>query len=560
MDENKELLENVQTSETEKEAVAEASAKPVDEKKKKPKKDKKPKIKKLRSQLLLKRGGYTVAITALFIAAVIVVNILVGALADRFNLEFDISTDKVSTIDEENIKYIKNIDKDITVTVCASEENYTNYMLNLQTSYSLQADYSDYYNQTIKLINKYNDYNDKITVNYVDMYNDEAFTAIKQKYSNENLIYGDIIVSTNAVVEGEEKERYKIISFKDIYDITESNSDDYYAMLMGQSSASITGNNIETALTSGIAYILGKDIKKVTILSGHGSADMASYVDAYSKLLTDNNFEVEVISTVPVLEISEDTDVIALVAPVTDLSAEEVNTIVKFLENDGELGKGMIYFGSAVCPKLPNLNELLSDWSIQLADGKVYMTDSDYCISGDPLTINTPISYGSTLVTSNNQPIIAEDSSEGGIEVSTLKTMPYAAIAPVTAGSDWTGYSKDDLDEFALVAMATKKDYNDDNKEVSSMVLAFSSVDFIASQWAEEQTVYNKDLALALSQSAVQAEDTGISFTSKSITNESFSSQVTNASSTAVRIIFMIVLPLLMLGLGLFIFIKRKDS
>lgn len=554
MDENKEMIEKNE------------SAKPIDakdrikalRKEKAEKRPKKEKIKKLRSQLMLKRGSYAVAITALFIVAVIVVNILVSALADRFNLEFDLSTDKISTMDAENIDYIKKIDKDITVTVCASEENYTTYMYNyIQSSYSLSDDYSDYYNQTLKLINKYPDYNDKITVNFVDMYNDASFDAIQQKYSNEGLVYGDIIVSTVAEVNGQETERYKVIKFNEIYNISEGSSDDYYSMMMGYSSSTITGNNIETALTSAIVYVLGNDVKKVTILSGHGSADLATYVDNYAKLLQDNNFEVEIIEKVPVLEISKDTDVVALLAPVTDLSAAEVDTLVKFLDNNGELGKGLIYFGSSVCPKLPNLTELLADWNIQLADGKVYMTDSSYCISGDPLTINTPISYGS-IVTSGNQPIIAEDAEDGS--VSTIKTAPYAVIAPIDATSNWTGYSKDDLDELALIALSTKKDYNDDNKEISSNVLAFSSLDFIASQWAEEQAVYNKDLALNLSQTAVQVEDTGVSFVSKSITNESFSSQVTESASAAIRIIFMIILPLVMLALGVFIFIRRKDS
>lgn len=558
MDENKEMLEKTE------------SAKPIDAKdkikalrkekaEKQPKKSKKQKIKKLRSQLMLKRGSYAVAITALFVAAVIVVNVLVAALADRFNLEFDLSTDKVNTMEEENIDYIKKIDKDITITVCASEENYTSYMYNyIQSSYSLSDDYSDYYNQTLKLINKYPDYNDKITVKFVDMYNDASFDAIQQKYSNEGLVYGDIIVSTVAEVNGKETERYKVIKFNEIYNISEGSSDDYYSMMMGYSSSSITGNNIETALTSAIVYVLGNDVKKVAILSGHGSADITTYVNSYTELLKDNNFEVEVVSTVPVLEIPKDTDVIALLAPVTDLSDAEVDVIVKFLDNNGELGKGLVYFGSSVCPKLPNLSELLADWDIQLAEGKVFMTDSSYCISGDPLTINTPVSYSSTIVTSGNQPIIAEDKEDGS--VSTIKTAPYAVIAPIDAASNWTGYSKDDLGELALIAMSTKKDYNDDNKEISSNVIVFSSLDFIASQWAEEQTVYNKNFTLSLSQTAVQAEDTGIDFVSKSITNESFSSQVTDSASATVRIIFMIVLPLVMLALGLFIFIKRKDS
>ena len=94
MDENKEMLENMPEEQSGTENEATESAKPVDEKDlvapKKEKKQKAPKVKKLKNQLLLKRGGYSLAITALFLVAVIIINVLVGALANRFNLEYDL--------------------------------------------------------------------------------------------------------------------------------------------------------------------------------------------------------------------------------------------------------------------------------------------------------------------------------------------------------------------------------------------------------------------------------------------------------------------------------------
>ena len=119
MDENKEMLENMPEEQSGTENEVTESAKPVDEKDfvapQKEKKQKAPKVKKLKNQLLLKRGGYSLAITALFLVAVIIINVLVGALANRFNLEYDLSTDKVSTMDEKNIEYIKDIKQNIKI-------------------------------------------------------------------------------------------------------------------------------------------------------------------------------------------------------------------------------------------------------------------------------------------------------------------------------------------------------------------------------------------------------------------------------------------------------------
>lgn len=565
MDENKEMLENIPEEQSGTENEATESAKPVDEKDlvapKKEKRQKTPKVKKLKNQLLLKRGGYSLAITALFLVAVIIINVLVGALAKRFSLEFDLSTDKVSTMDEKNIEYIKDIEQNIKITVCASEENYTSYMLNyIQSAYSLSDDYTDYYNQTLKLINKYGELNDKITVEYVDMYNDPAFDAIQQKYSNEGIQYGDIIVTTTAKVDGKDTERFKIVGFEDVYYLSEDTSNSYYQM-MGMSAKYISGNNVETAVTSAIAYVLGSDTKKVVIFSGHSTADTSAYTQQYMKLLSDNNFEVEEISNIPIATIEEDVDVIALLAPNSDLLDSEIDVIVDFLENDGKYGKGLIYFGSSVSPDLPKLYELLSDWGITPAEGKLFMTNADYCLSGDPFSIVTPVSYSAMIVSSNNQPFIVKDIADetSELQVSSIRTQGDTVIAPITAGTDWNDYTKDDYSNYALVAQGVRETYYD-NKKVSSMVLAFSSLDFISSAYTEEQTVYNKNATLSLSQAAVQAEETGIEFVSKSITNESFSSQVTDGGSNTVRVIFMIILPLILLAAGIFIFIRRKNA
>ena len=48
--------------------------------------------KKIINAALFKRGGYSVAVTAAVLAAIILLNVLVGALADRMNLEYDISS------------------------------------------------------------------------------------------------------------------------------------------------------------------------------------------------------------------------------------------------------------------------------------------------------------------------------------------------------------------------------------------------------------------------------------------------------------------------------------
>ena len=132
----------------------------------KPKKVKKPR--KIKNQALLKRGGYAVAITAAVLAGIVVLNVLLGVLAKRIPLEFDMTLDKKNSMSQENIEYIKEVDKEVTVTVCANESDYLMYMTNYAPQmYGVVNGDSSYYDQTIMLINRYDNYNKKIKIRYV---------------------------------------------------------------------------------------------------------------------------------------------------------------------------------------------------------------------------------------------------------------------------------------------------------------------------------------------------------------------------------------------------------
>ncbi|MCQ2478272.1 MAG: GldG family protein [Clostridia bacterium] len=170
---------------------------------------------KVKNQALFKRGGFAIGITALVLAGIIALNLLVAVLAKRVTLEYDISPDKVNSISEDNEKFIKAVKKDVTVTVCASEENYLTYMSYLAQNNNVSAS-SDYYSQTLKIVEKYGNINDKISINFVDPQTSE-FLQISQNYSDLHPTVGDIIVSCK--VNG--NDRHKLIAFNDIYTLSD---------------------------------------------------------------------------------------------------------------------------------------------------------------------------------------------------------------------------------------------------------------------------------------------------------------------------------------------------
>lgn len=94
---------------------------------KKEKKAKKARDRKIRNDYLLAHGSYSIVITAVVLVALIVLNVLVYALSDRFHLDFDMTSDKKNSISKENIEYIKTIDAPIEITVFSPKESFSAY-------------------------------------------------------------------------------------------------------------------------------------------------------------------------------------------------------------------------------------------------------------------------------------------------------------------------------------------------------------------------------------------------------------------------------------------------
>ena len=555
MEDNKNLTpeaeENTAAKETD---TAESEA---DKKIKKEKKLKKPK--KLKNQALLRKGGFSVAITAAVLAGIIILNVLVSALSSRVVLEFDMSAEKENSMSDENIEYLKSLDTAVSITVCATPDDYEDgYMSYYAKSlYGINDDATDYYKQTLKLLDKYPTYSDKITLRYVDT-QDSEFTEISSKYSNETINYGDIIVSCTK----NDSEHYKVVGFKDIYELSE---DSTYAAY-GYAASAVSGNNVETAVTSAIAYVTSDKAKKAALITGHSKND---YTEEYQTLLKNNNYEITEISDGMIAGISDEYDAVIIAAPTIDFLGAELDAISEFLDNDGKLGKGLIFFADASAPYLTNLYDFLEQWGIAVSEGILFETNSQNYMPDDPMTMGTyptssenNITNGMTLcITGYNVPITAAYESEGSITVTSLMSTPESVVAaPVGTTSSWTGADDYTKQSYSTVIQAEKESYDNDNNKIASYVFAFSSVEFIHSEYNENSSVSNKNITLAAAERAVGAENTGISFVSKTITNESYSESVTDSSSGIVRILFMFILPIVCIAVGIYIFIRRKNA
>lgn len=518
----------------------------------------------LKNKNLFKRGGYAVAAIALAIAGVIVLNVLMGALSKRVNLEYDMTAEKKNTVSQENIDYIRSVDKDVTIYVlAASPEDYTGGYLEYYTEQQMHAaKTTEYYKQTVRFLEQYEELNSHIKVRYIDPYGTEM-ADITQKFGT-SFSYGDLIVYSSFKTDsGAQQENHKSLTFTDIYNYEDSSGNAQY----GMDYYYLSGSKLETALTSAIANVTSEDVRKLAFLAGHSDEKAFSYLRT---LLSLNNFTVEDISDTRITSISSEYDGVILCKPSSDFLPDELDALDAFLENDGKKGKSFFYYADSHYQNLTNFNAFLEEWGISVQQGIVFETNDSFHTRNSYSTLFSSAKDGDLSFLSGSQfflsgynvPMTESGTGYGGRETQTvLSTSATAVAAPLDTPED-TDVSGNGLEkkEYSTCILSRDAAYLDNNL-VCSYVIAYSSIDFISESYVRGYASYcdYKSLALSGVRHATGANQTSITFDEKTISSTTNVYLTNSVGATVMLILFVVAIPVLLIGLGIFVVIRRRN-
>ena len=144
------------------------------------KKEKTHKEKNAANSKKLRHGMMSTALTVVFIAVVVMINIVATVLFDRYPITIDLTKDNIYSISEESEEYVKKIDTDVIITVFAEEDTFTGL--------------STYTKQAVEVMKKYSQYNSRISYRFVDI---DSNPDIVSEYEADSVSDLDIIVETN---------------------------------------------------------------------------------------------------------------------------------------------------------------------------------------------------------------------------------------------------------------------------------------------------------------------------------------------------------------------------
>ena len=454
------------------------------------------------SPVALQGGAYSLAVTAVVLAILVMVNILVSLLPPALT-RLDISASKLYSITSNTKTVVNSLDRDVTI-----------YWI-------VQADKED--SVLENLLSKYDSLSEHIKV---EKKNPDAFPTFTEKYTKKE------VKNNSLVVECGERNRY--ISIDDIY-IGDVNYTTY------TTAYSFDG---EGAITSAIDYVISDKLPKVCVLEGHGEAELPAFFTAQ---MEKDNMERESFSLLNQDSVSSDADCVLIYAPSTDISEKEKEMLSTYLADGGKL---MVLAGPSKTGTLKNLYGLLNEYGISAAEGIVVEGSRDHYAFQMPYIMLPDI-----LSNAITDPLIQEkyrvivplalglkaESSDSASVTAILKTSDQSFSK--TAGYEITSYEKEEGDidgPFVLAASVETKN--------GGKMVWISSSGFLD----EQINAYSSGANLNFTMNAIASllgEREAVAIRSKSLNYNYLT--INDTAASLIKTVMIGAIPLLFVALGI---------
>lgn len=460
------------------------------------------------NRLAFRAGSYSLMVSALVLAILVVVNIFVSSLPSSMT-KYDISATKLYSITSNTKVVVNALDQDVTIYWIVQSGQEDAVIENLLSKYEALSDH-------IK----------------VEKRNPDVYPTFAQQYTSET------VMNNSLVVECGDRSRY--IGYDDIY-LQETDMYSY------SYSTSFDG---EGAITSAIDYVVSDELPQLYVLEGHGEAELPS---TFSQQIEKDNMEVSSLSLLTVDEIPEDASCLIIYAPQSDISEEELDMLSYYVSDGGKL---LVMSGPVQDGSLSNLNSLLESYGVTVTDGIVVESDREhYAFQAPYILLPDMTSHAITdsLIEENyfvlmpiSQGLTVEDSS--GTVTSLLTTSAYSYSK--ADAYDLETYEKEDGDTDGPFALAVSIEDSS-----GGGIVWFASSSFLEDMYNAFSSGANGDIAMNALSSLV-GESEAMAIRSKSLNYNYLT--ISESTSSLLKATMIGIFPLVYFGIGVYVIVRRR--
>lgn len=497
----------------------------------------------MKNKKILLTGSYSVAVTAIVIAVVIALNLLVGQLPTTITKP-DTTPEKIATVGADSKKVLNKIKDDINIYFIFSESN-----VNSNDNMS----YRD--TRLEELLDKYEDANSKIKVKEVDPVKDPTFI---KKYTDDTLSQNSLIVVSDkraTTVSGNSYYQYEIAGYEgqyvsyEEYQAYKQQMQYYY----GQSVDATAYFFAENEITAALDYVTHDVLPVVYELSGHGESSLASTM--YGTLLADENVELKTLELLKGESVSvpEDCEALIIAAPQTDISKEESDALIKYLDDGGQVMFAS-YIAYYTAESMPNMAAVCSHMGLKAVEEIIVESNEQgyfqypyYLVpkvTGNGITAGFDASLYLFMVESHAITAVADAKNVNILPL--LETTDGAYFYNEQNAADPT---KADKDKFTLAYQSTIT--GEDGKEGGTLYW-FATLAFL------DNAFYNYGNSKLFSKIIVETCDkpTSVSIIGKELSSSYLS--LNEMTSDLGSITVCAIIPLIALCVGFYVWIKRR--
>lgn len=467
----------------------------------------------------MKYGGMAAALTAAFLAAAVLLNLVLQTAAQRVPLSVDLTANQAFALSEESKAFLRKLEKPVSITVLIDE-------LTLENA-------GGYYAQAREIMDQYEKYSSLVEVRYVDPVVNPGIIA---QYPELLLEEYDILV----VCGGRQEKTSLPALFQTGYD-------------QAAGTQYIQASCAEREISSAILRCVSDRREKVLLLTGQEEV----YPDALRELLRDGGYEAAERNLLTDT-LDGDARAVLLMAPQRDLELDMLQKLEDYLE--GGADRTLIFAAHPSSGMLPNLTAFLAQWGITLGDAIVMESDAARYANGLPyicLVDYAGADYAEDLTASFLSPlgrtIVPSFSEKGVYTTEVLLTYGESAYAqPMDADADW---SLEDFGTWPALIRSTRTSHVD-GAVYQGRVLAFASAASFDAGALENASVSNRQYISNVLGAATARPD-GLTIPTKALAQPQLG--ITQAQYYLYCALFVVALPVVILVIGLAVWLRRRS-
>ena len=466
----------------------------------------------------LRNGSYSTLLIVIFVAIVVVINMIVGKLPSKYT-QIDISDQQLYSIGDETKKVLNNLDKDVTIYQIAQSGSEDETISNL--------------------LQKYADESKHVKVELKDPVVSPKFVS---EYTSDQVSSNSLIVACG--------DRNKVVNYNDMYEST---------MDYNTYSYQTTGFDGEGQITSAIAYVTTENLPVLYTLEGHGEKELDSTI---KEDIEKANMEIKTLNLISEGSVPDDAACLLIDSPSSDISEDEKTALLDYLENGG---KAMV-FSDYTESTLTNFAAVLENYGVKAADGIVFEGDNQHYGMQMPYyllpTVNSTdassetASSGYYIIMPYAQGIQKLDDVRDTVTVEDILTTSDSAYSKTNLQSETLEKEDGDVEGPFALGVSIKEDVGDGKK---TQIIYYSSSYIIDSQMNQLVSGGNEKLVTESLNSMVSTEETTtVSIPSKSL--EVSYLTISDYDASFWKICTIGLIPGIFLVAGFVIWFKRRKA